>query len=84
MPHKILRLPGVEQESGHKRSTLYSLIKDRLWTKPIKLSPRCVGWPAHEVSALNAARISCKSDDQIRKLVIELESARKSAKGQPS
>ena len=36
------------------------------------------GWPAHEVAALNAARIAGKSDDEIRILVQQLESARKS------
>lgn len=44
----------------------------------MSLGPRCVGWPAHEVAALNAARIAGKSDDEIRILVQELESARKS------
>jgi prophage regulatory protein len=38
-----------------------------------------VGWPASEVHALNAARISGKSEDEIRDLVTKLEAARKTA-----
>jgi prophage regulatory protein len=48
-----------------------------LWTKQVNLGTRCVGWPAGEVSALNAARIAGKSDDEIRALVVKLEAARK-------
>jgi prophage regulatory protein len=36
-----------------------------------------VGWPAHEVAALNAARIAGKADAEIRALVTHLEAARK-------
>jgi prophage regulatory protein len=38
-----------------------------------------VGWPASEVEALNAARISGKSNSEIRNLVVNLEAARKTA-----
>jgi prophage regulatory protein len=41
------------------------------------LGARAVGWPANEVAALNAARISGKSDSEIRDLVVKLEAARK-------
>jgi prophage regulatory protein len=80
MSQTILRLPAVKLESGYPRSTLYSRISDGLWTKPVSLGPRCVGWPANEVSRLNAARIAGKSDTEIRTLVARLEAARKSAK----
>jgi prophage regulatory protein len=36
-----------------------------------------VGWPANEVSALNAARIAGKTDAEIGNLVTRLEAARK-------
>jgi prophage regulatory protein len=45
----------------------------------ISLGPRCIGWPANEVAALNAARIAGKTDEEIRALVVKLEAARKSA-----
>ncbi len=79
MPQTIFRLPAVKTESGYSRSTIYLRISQGLWTKQVSLGPRCVGWPAHEVAALNAARIAGKSDDEIRALVLKLEVARKTA-----
>jgi prophage regulatory protein len=38
-----------------------------------------VGWPSSEVTAINAARIAGKTDEEIRALVVKLEAARKSA-----
>lgn len=79
MPQTIFRLPSVKIESGYSRSTIYLRISQGLWTKQVSLGPRCVGWPAHEVAELNAARIAGKTDDEIRALVLKLESARKAA-----
>ncbi|MDZ4798050.1 MAG: AlpA family phage regulatory protein [Bryobacteraceae bacterium] len=79
MPQTIFRLPAVKTESGYSRSTIYLRISQGLWTKQVSLGPRCVGWPAHEVAALNAARISGKTDEEIRALVLKLEAARKAA-----
>jgi len=76
MPHTIYRLPVVKSESGYSRSTIYLRITQGLWTKQVSLGPRCVGWPASEVAALNAARIAGKSDTEIRELVAKLEAAR--------
>lgn len=75
----ILRLPDVLRQSGAARSTLYLRIAQGVWTKPIKLGPRAVGWPASEVSTINAARIAGKSDAEVRALVSQLEEARKAA-----
>jgi len=77
MPLTIYRVPAVRTESGYSRSTIYLRIAQGLWTKQVKLGPRCVGWPAHEVAALNAARIAGADDDEIRALVVKLQAARK-------
>jgi prophage regulatory protein len=79
MPKTILRLPAVKSESGLSRSTLYLRITQGLWTKPISLGGRSVGWPASEVVTLNAARIAGKTDTEIRILVQTLEADRKKA-----
>ena len=79
MTHTILRLPAAKSESGYSRSTIYLRIAQGLWTKQVSLGPRCIGWPAHEVEALNAARIAGKTDEEIRTLVAKLEAARKAA-----
>jgi prophage regulatory protein len=77
MTPTIYRLPAVKSASGYSRSTVYGRIAQGLWTKQVSLGPRCVGWPEHEVAALNAARIAGKTDTDIRALVLQLESARK-------
>jgi prophage regulatory protein len=77
MTNTILRLPAVKTSSGLPRSTLYLRISQGLWTKPVSLGARTVGWPANEIAALNAARISGKSDGEVRNLVKQLEAARK-------
>lgn len=74
----IIRLPTAKLESGLSRSTIYLRIAQGLWTKPISLGGRAVGWPLSDIVALNAARIAGKSDTEVRELVKTLESARKS------
>jgi prophage regulatory protein len=76
MTCKILRLPILLDRIGHSRSTLYQRIADGLWTHPVAIGLRAVGWPDFEVSALIAARIAGKSEAEIRELVIKLEVAR--------
>lgn len=78
MPHIILRLPAVLQQRGRSRSTHYLDIQQGLYTRPVSLGTRAVGWPDHEVTALNEARIAGLSDEEIRALVTRLEGARKS------
>ena len=77
MTHHILRLPAVKESTGLSRSTLYLRIANGVFTHPVSLGGRSVGWPAHEVAALNAARIAGKPDAEIRELVTKLEVARK-------
>ena len=72
----IWRRKQVEAESGQSRSTIYLRITQGLWPKQIRIGPRAVGWLAREVSAINAARIAGKSDDEIRALVAQLHNAR--------
>jgi prophage regulatory protein len=79
MTHTILRLPAIKASTGLSRSTIYLRIAQGVFPKPVSLGGRAVGWPASEVAALNAARISGKSDSEIRDLVVKLEAARKTA-----
>jgi prophage regulatory protein len=79
MTHTILRLPAIKTSTGLSRSTIYLRIAQGEFPKPVSLGGRAVGWPASEVAALNAARISGKSNSEIRDLVVKLEAARKTA-----
>jgi len=79
MTNTILRLPVVLREPGRSRSAHYLDIQQGLFTKPVAIGARAVGWPAVEVTTLNAARIAGKSDAEIRELVKQLEAERKTA-----
>jgi prophage regulatory protein len=80
MKRTILRIPAVKFKSGLSRSTIYQRIAEELWTKPVSLGARAVGWPSDEVDEINAARIAGKTDEKIRALVAKLEADRKDAK----
>ena len=79
MTHTILRLPAIKTSTGLSRSTIYLRIAQGAFPKPVSLGGRAVGWPANEVAALNAARISGKSNSEIHDLVMKLEAARQTA-----
>jgi prophage regulatory protein len=72
----LSRLPDVLEERGVKKTQHYQDIQDGLFTRPVKIGKRASAWPKHETAALNQARIAGKTDDEIRKLVAELEAAR--------
>jgi prophage regulatory protein len=73
----ILRMPAVKAETGHKsHASIYTAIKAGLFTKPVQIGERSVGWPDDEVKAINAARIAGKSDTDIKALVNRLHCKR--------
>lgn len=74
----IMRMPAVKAETGHRsHASIYNAIRDGLFTKPVRIGDRAVGWPSQEVQAIVAARIAGKTQEQIRELVCKLERARK-------
>lgn len=80
----ILRMPSVKTETGNKsHASIYSAIHDGLFTMPVQIGQRSVGWPSEEVAAINAARIAGRSDDEIRVLVTQLHDARSEKFGEP-
>lgn len=80
MPHTILRLPAVLERRGKSRSSHYADIKAGLFVRPVRLGLRARGTPEDEVDALVAATIAGRSEDEIRALVVKLETARTAAK----
>jgi prophage regulatory protein len=76
MTTTILRRAMVKASSGLPNSTMHARILSGLFPKPVRLGPRSVGWPSHEIDEINKARIAGKSDDEIRFLVSKLEAAR--------
>ena len=79
MSQIIQRLRAVLHVRGRSRSSHYLDIQQGLFTHPVQIGLRAVGWPSSEVAAINGARIAGKSDEEIRTLVTKLEVARKAA-----
>ena len=80
----ILRMQSVKVETGHaSHASVYAAIHDGLFTVPVPIGQRAVGWPDSEVKAINAARIAGKSDNQIRELVTKLHNARMADSDEP-
>lgn len=74
---RLLRLPAVMAETGYKtHASIYGLIRQGLFTKQIPIGRRSVGWPDHEVNAINIARAAGKSEEQLRELVNRLHAQR--------
>lgn len=74
--YAILRLPDVLHLRGRGKTAHYADIEAGLFTRPVPIGSRAVGWPECEVIELNRARIAGKNDDEIRGIVTELEARR--------
>ena len=81
MEIEIIRLPEVSRTTGLARSTIYLRIEQGLLPKPVSLGGKAVGWPATEISQINAARIAGKSNEEIKNLVDDLENQRGKERG---
>jgi prophage regulatory protein len=69
----ILRMPAVKAETGHRsHASIYNAIRAGLFTKPVQIGQRAVGWPDYEVAALISARIAGMSEADLRGLVNRL------------
>lgn len=73
----IWRIEQCKAETGYRsHASIYGLIRQGLWTQPVKIGERSSGWPDDEVRAINAARIAGKTDEQLRELVNQLHASR--------
>ncbi len=73
----IWRIENCKAEAGYRsNASIYGLIREGLWTAPVKIGERSSGWPDSEVKAICAARIAGQSEDQIRDLVKRLHAKR--------
>ena len=76
MDIRMLRLSDVLAKTGLSRTGIYDDAAIGLFTKPVKIGARAAAWPAHEVDAVLRARVSGKSEEQLRALVKSLHAAR--------
>ena len=73
---EYIREREVSRLRARSRSSNYADIKAGLLTTPVRVGGRSVAWPRHEINALNAARLSGKSDEEVRQIVDALHIAR--------
>ena len=79
----ILRMKSVKAETGHSsHASIYTAIHAGLFTMPVAIGQRSVGWPSHEVAKINEARIAGRSEADIRTLVNQLHAARCAGTGE--
>jgi prophage regulatory protein len=76
MIYRMRDLRGGRYPRG--RSTIYRDMGVGLLTPAVRLGPRCVGWPSHEIDQIISARTAGASDDDIRLLVARLIAERPS------
>ena len=76
MNYRMLRGREVDARLGRSRSTRYLDIQDGGLTPPVPIGARAVGWPAHEIDAINAAKIAGWQEPEIRELVTQLMTER--------
>lgn len=57
MTNTILRLPQVKDITGLSRSTIYLLIKQGKFKKPIQLGTRSVGWLQSDIEEFITERV---------------------------
>lgn len=75
---QMLRMPAVKATRGvRSHATVYTEIKEGLFTEPVKIGQRAVAWPDSEVQAICTARIAGATDEQIKALVAKLHEKRK-------
>ena len=70
---QILRMESVKVVMGHKsHASIYNAIRDGLFTRPVQIGKRSVGWPDYEVNEICKARVAGWSDEQIAELICRL------------
>ena len=55
---KILRRPDVEIATGLSRSTIYAMIAEGEFPKPVQLGKRAVGWRETDIAGWIAQRVA--------------------------
>jgi prophage regulatory protein len=79
---KIIRISEVKEMMGFKADgSIRNLIGKGLFTPPVKIGERAVGWPDYEIEEILKARISGQSAKDIRLLVNRLRVDREKSPG---
>jgi prophage regulatory protein len=80
----LLDLNETLRRRRKSRAAHYRDQKQRLFPQGVKVGKRAVAWPAHEVDEILAAQLAGVTDDELRRLVTNIEDARKGINSQRS
>lgn len=80
----LLDLNETLRRRRKSRAAHYRDQKQRLFPQGVKVGKRAVAWPAHEVDEILAAQLAGVTEDELRRLVTNIEAARKEIKSQAS
>ena len=58
---KLISIKAVAERVGLSRSSIYRLVAEDAFPRPVKVSERRVTWLEHEVDAFIAARIAARA-----------------------
>jgi prophage regulatory protein len=73
----IKRMSDVLKAFGYRsRTTVYKNVNAGVFTRPIAIGQRAVGWLDTEVEAITLALVAGQSQDEVRQLVVRLHALR--------
>lgn len=67
---RLLSVRETMARTGLKRSTLYEMIRDRRFPKPVPLTPRCTAFVESEVRKWIVERIASRDGDDAPRSVV--------------
>jgi prophage regulatory protein len=74
---ELLRLAAVKQRTGHRATaSIYGQIREGIFSAPVQIGLRAVGWPSHEVDAIIRARMAGADKEALKALVNKLHQQR--------
>lgn len=59
---EIIRLPEVCNRTGLARSTVYKLVRQGVFPRPVKLTPKASGWYADEIDGWSESLAAQRAD----------------------
>ena len=73
----IKRMSDVLKAFGYRsRTTVYKNVSAGVFTRPIAIGQRAVGWLDTEIEAITLALVAGQSQDEVRQLVVRLHALR--------
>jgi prophage regulatory protein len=57
---RIIRIAETGQQTGLPKSSIYALLKEGKFPKPVQLSTRCIGFIESEIQSWIKARIDAR------------------------